>query len=68
MAHRCPVRVIGRDDRVLRKLEDALLEYQLRVGGTHDELRLASVAELLKMGSKRWTALVVFVTFAFRVF
>ena len=52
MAHRSPVGVIGRDDLVLRKLEDALLEYQLRVGGTHDELRLASVAELLKMGSE----------------
>lgn len=46
LAHRCPVGIIGGDDLVLRESEDALLEYQLRVGGPHDELRLASVAEV----------------------
>lgn len=49
-AHRCPVWIISGDDLILRESEDALLEYQLRVGGTHLELRLASTEEVVDGG------------------
>ena len=42
LAYRCPVWIIGGDDFVLRKSKDALLEYELRVGGPHSELRESS--------------------------
>jgi hypothetical protein len=43
LAYRCPVWIVGRDDFVLRKPEYALLEHELRVGGSHSESHLAFV-------------------------
>ena len=45
LAYRCPVWIIGGYDFALRKFEDALLEHELRVGGSHSELCRAFVAE-----------------------
>jgi hypothetical protein len=46
-AYRCPVWIISGDDPVLGEPKDALLEHQLRVRGSHFELRLAFVVEFM---------------------
>jgi hypothetical protein len=74
--HRSPVWIIGGNDSILREPEDAFLEYQLRVGGSHFELRLASAVRLERSCSSllihrtggmfyrdRWNAQITFKTF-----